>query len=59
MDFRSSGGIEFEVRDTGIVSTVPMDNGVSVPRGTNMGPWSCQRIINSCVSTREHGSIRR
>lgn len=33
-----AGGIEFEVRATGILSTMPIDNGLSVPWSTNVGP---------------------
>jgi primary-amine oxidase len=36
--FDQAGGIEFEVRATGILSTMPIDENVSVPWGTNIGP---------------------
>ncbi|KAL4874436.1 copper amine oxidase [Aspergillus karnatakaensis] len=38
--FDQAGGIEFEVRATGILSTMPIDNssGLSVPWSTNVGP---------------------
>ena len=36
--FDQAAGIEFEVRATGILSTMPIDNGVSVPWGTTVGP---------------------
>ncbi|KAL2205797.1 hypothetical protein CC79DRAFT_1349212 [Sarocladium strictum] len=33
-----AGGIEFETRATGILSTMPIDEGVTVPWSTNVGP---------------------
>ncbi|KAK2796672.1 hypothetical protein FQN51_009113 [Onygenales sp. PD_10] len=38
--FDQAGGIELEVRATGILSTMPIDNadGTTVPWGTNVGP---------------------
>lgn len=38
--FDQAAGIEFEVRATGILSTMPInnDNGLTVPWGTNVGP---------------------
>ncbi|KAI9740933.1 MAG: hypothetical protein M1818_004539 [Claussenomyces sp. TS43310] len=36
--FDQAAGIEFEVRATGILSTMPIDEGVKVPWGTNVGP---------------------
>lgn len=36
--FDQAGGVELEVRATGILSTMPIDEGVTVPWGTNVGP---------------------
>lgn len=36
--FDQAAGIEFEVRATGILSTMPVDDDVSVPWGTIVGP---------------------
>jgi primary-amine oxidase len=36
--FDQAAGIEFEVRATGILSTMPIAEGVVVPWGTNVGP---------------------
>ncbi|EZF35299.1 copper amine oxidase [Trichophyton mentagrophytes] len=36
--FDQAGNIELEVRATGILSTMPIDEGVSVPFGTNVAP---------------------
>ena len=36
--FDQAGGIHFETRATGILATMPMDDGVSVPWGTKVGP---------------------
>lgn len=36
--FDQAGGVELEVRATGILSTMPIDQGTVVPWGTNVGP---------------------
>ncbi|RFU34157.1 hypothetical protein B7463_g2143, partial [Scytalidium lignicola] len=36
--FDQAAGLEFEVRATGILSTMPIAEGVTVPWGTNVGP---------------------
>lgn len=36
--FDQAGGIHFETRATGILATMPIDEGVSVPWGTKVGP---------------------
>lgn len=36
--FDQAGNIELEVRATGILSTMPIEEGISVPFGTNVAP---------------------
>ncbi|PGG95795.1 primary-amine oxidase [Blastomyces parvus] len=57
--FDQAGGIELEVRATGILSTMPIDNadGTTVPWGTNVGPGVMAAFHQHIFSMRIDPSI--
>ncbi|EGE82555.1 primary-amine oxidase [Blastomyces dermatitidis ATCC 18188] len=57
--FDQAGGIELEVRATGILSTMPIDNadGATVPWGTNVGPGVMAAFHQHIFSLRIDPSI--